>query len=68
MAASGVWLGTVTRVDAAGGVFLELPRLSADREHGPVPVIGGAVLVAGDRVAVGLLEGNPDRVIVLGRI
>lgn len=60
----GLRRGTVVRVTAAG-VWVRLP---VDGEVGPLSVVGGAVLAAGDSVAVGELDVPSGQMIVVGRV
>lgn len=65
--AAGVWRGTVSRV-TDGQVWLTVPRLVARGEIGPVvSAVDPANLDAGVRVIVGLVEGRPDDLAILGR-
>lgn len=66
-AGAGVYVGTVTRVDAAGGVYVDVPRLTAGLEYGPcVALAAGGPYTPGARVLVAALEGRRDDVAVLG--
>lgn len=62
----GVYLGTVTRVDPAGGVYVTVPRLGTAAELGPCPAAGS--YAPGDTALVAALESSADEVIVLGRL
>jgi len=65
--AAGVWRGTVSRI-TGGQVWLTVPRLIARGEVGPViSAVDPANLEAGVRVIVGLVEGRPDDLAILGR-
>lgn len=58
---TGLYAATVTRVDG-DDVYVEVPYLTADFEHGPILYVGG-VPPAGTEVFVGFLNGDPDTVI-----
>lgn len=65
----GLWLGTVTRLDAAGA-YVEVPRLAAGYEYGPAryPAEDAGILAAGDDVVVAFLEDGLDELVVLVRL
>jgi hypothetical protein len=65
--AGGIWAGRVTRATEFG-LFVELPRLNPDVEFGPCSAVGGlpGPYEVGSLVAVGLREGRPDDLVVLG--
>lgn len=64
---TGVVTGVVTRVDAQGRPYVEVPRVAPGFEFGPVLSSAGA-LSAGDRVVVGFLEGLPDTPVAVARV
>jgi microcystin-dependent protein len=70
VAVAGVYRGRITRV-TDGRVWVEVPRLVRYAELGPLPVVvdagAGRDLATGDGVLLGLVEGRPDDLIVLGR-
>lgn len=57
----GLYHATVTNVDGVD-VYVEVPRLTLDFEHGPIPY-SGDVPTVGDEVYVGFLEGSQDDVV-----
>lgn len=67
---AGLWVGTVTRVDG-DDVWVAVPRLTgaADIEYGNGPMLhADVVLVAGDRVLVGFVEGDAARPVIVARL
>lgn len=64
---AGVYLGEVTRIDADGTVYVEVPRIAAEYEF---PGRAGAdyTPTVGDNVAVGFLEGGREELIILLRL
>lgn len=66
-AAAGVWRGRVTRV-VDGYPYVELPRLAAGYEYGPLEALVSVSSVAvGDRVLVAFVEGRADDPVIVGR-
>lgn len=64
----GIYLGTVTRLDAAGGVYAVVPRLATGVEFGPCPAAADTY-TEGDTVLVAALEASAgEELIVLGRV
>ena len=64
---SGVYLGTVTRVDEAlQQVWVEVARLTPGFQYGPLTVTGVALPAVGERVAVEFLENRTNDIVVLG--
>lgn len=67
---SGVWRGTVTRTtapDGYGNVYVVVARLTGTTEHGPLEPLYNTPLLPGTAVLVGLLEGDPNRLVLLRR-
>lgn len=65
---TGVWLGTVTRLDTGDGVYVQVGRQAGEAEYGPCLIVGTVALAAGDRVAAAFVEGSTDDVIILGPV
>lgn len=67
---AGVWLATITRVDAFGP-WVRIPRTQPGLEYGPcqAPMLSfdDAPYTAGDRVLVAPLEGRPDEYAIVAR-
>lgn len=57
----GLFYAKVTNV-VGTDVYVEVPRLTLDFEHGPIPY-SGDVPTVGDEVYVGFLEGSQDDVV-----
>ncbi len=62
-ATKGFYAATVTRVEGED-VYVKVPRLSNEFEHGPIPYVGGTPSV-GDDTFVGFLENDPDTVVAV---
>jgi hypothetical protein len=66
---AGVHRGSVTRVDAGGRPFVELPRLAPGHEYGPLEYVETPTpWEVGDRVLLAFVEGRGDTPVVLGRL
>jgi hypothetical protein len=64
---TGVYLGTIKRVDVAlKQVWVEIPRLNAGYQYGPVTVATTPFPMVGDRVTCSFLEGRTSTLLVLG--
>lgn len=64
----GAWRGRVTRFDVDGFPYVEIPRLAAGYEYGPVEaLVASFSLGLGDRVLVVFLEGRQDDPVIVGR-
>lgn len=59
---SGFYVATVTRVENGNEVYVEVPRLTYEFEHGPI-VYSGMPLSVGDKTWIGFLEGRQDDVV-----
>ena len=59
---SGFYVATVTRIENGNEVYVEVPRLTYEFEHGPI-VYTGTPLSVGDQTWVGFLEGRQDDVV-----
>lgn len=64
--ADGIYLGRVLRADGAGPV-VRVDRLAGSHEHGPCVTLVRD-LVVGDLVALAPIEGDRNRLVVLGRL
>lgn len=60
---AGFYKAIVTRVES-NQVYVKVPRLSYEFEHGPIPYAGDAPL-PGDETYVGFLEGRQDDVVAI---
>jgi hypothetical protein len=60
-------LGNVSRVDAAGGIWVVAPALDPGAEIGPCLTVVAGIAV-GDRVALDQLQTGGDQYVVLGRV
>ena len=59
----GMYKAEVTRV-VGTDVYVKVPRLSYEFEHGPIPY-AGATPIVGQETYVGLLEGRQDDVVAI---
>ena len=60
---TGLYYAIVSRVEGTE-VYVKVPRLSVDFEHGPIPYVG-ALPQVGAEVFVGFLEGSMDDVVAI---
>lgn len=60
--------GSVTRVSASEGVWVEVIDLGRGHEFGPLPTLGIETLESGDRVIVASIGGIYDDLVVLGKV
>jgi len=70
MSAAGIFRGTVERI-AANGAFVRVRQLNVDHVFGPCATVEFPVatpLAVGNKVIVALLEGDPNRPVVIGRL
>lgn len=65
---TGLWHATVVRVEAGGYVHVQCPRLGGARTYGPLEGLQGVTLAAGDRLLVGLVEGDPNDLAIVRRL
>ena len=63
---SGVERGTIVAVLSDGKVMVEVPVLGRGVQFGPLDVLTGPVLTAGQRCVVASVHGSPDDLVVLG--
>jgi hypothetical protein len=61
-----MWVGRISKVSGAAA-WVRVPDLGR-REYGPVDLIEGVILAVDDRVLVGQLGKQPERIALIRRL
>jgi hypothetical protein len=65
---NGVYYGVVKRIDETiNKVWVEIPRITPNFQHGPLSVVGESLPAVGANVACIFAEGDTENIIVMGQ-